>query len=472
MEQIKIPQDFLQKMQQLLGEEYQAFLEGYCKENHQGLRVNTQKTTPQWLEAQNVFSLRPIEWSSCGFYYEKEDRPGKHPYHEAGVYYIQEPSAMAVAELTDPQPGERVLDLCAAPGGKTTGLAAKMQGKGLLVANEIVPSRAKILAQNVERMGAANVMVTNEDSARLAQRFSGFFHRIVVDAPCSGEGMFRKNPIACTEWSLENVAMCAKRQMEILRNAQTMLRPGGVLVYSTCTFSPEENEQVISQFLKEFPEYQVVERPGFSMFDHGRIQWGDGNDQVAHTYRLWPHHLEGEGHFAAVLKKDENAPALEEFSSSGEYLDLEKGKEREQLKDYVQFVKDTLTEDLPGKYIRFGDVLYLVSEELPSLKGLKVVRPGLPLGSFKKNRFEPAHALALALAGDQVKRVCNLSSQDPKIFAYLRGESLEWDGEKGWYQIQVDGFPIGWGKMAGGMIKNHFPKGLRWTGTTALMNEE
>jgi NOL1/NOP2/sun family putative RNA methylase len=242
-----LPQLFLDRMKQMLEEEYPAFLNSYEDARYQALRINPSKTDTDRFTEETSFHLQPVPWEANGFYYEKEDQPGKHPYHEAGVYYIQEPSAMAPAAYLDAQPGEKVLDLCAAPGGKSTQIAAAMQGKGLLVSNEIHPARAKILSENIERMGIRNAMVTNESPQALASVFTEYFDRIMVDAPCSGEGMFRKNEQACDEWSPENVKTCAARQQEILSCAASMLRPGGRIVYSTCTFAPEENEGTIAR---------------------------------------------------------------------------------------------------------------------------------------------------------------------------------------------------------------------------------
>ena len=290
-----IPEQFTLRMRRLLGEDYDAFSASFSRPRAVGLRLNPLKGTS--LPDLSAFSLTPVPWEPCGYYYDPETRPGKSAYHEAGLYYLQEASAMAPAALLDPKPGERVLDLCAAPGGKSTQLAGKMQGRGLLVCNEISPKRAKILASNIERLGIANALVLNEHPQRLEARFEGFFDKILVDAPCSGEGMFRKEEAAVTDWSEETVFMCARRQAEILHSAALMLRPGGRLVYSTCTFSPEENEGSVSEFLKTHPDFSIeaVDAPWFSP---GRPDWiecpAPGLEQ---TFRLWPHRLLGEGHY-------------------------------------------------------------------------------------------------------------------------------------------------------------------------------
>lgn len=455
-----LPIDYLDKMKALLKEEFEDFLQSYNEKRSHGLRVNTLKASVGDFLQINPFRLEKIPWVNEGFYYDENERPGKHPYHEAGLYYIQEPSGMAAGVFVDPMPGEKVLDLCAAPGGKTTHLAMKMEGQGLLVANEIYPARARTLSQNVERLGIRNVVVTNESSDRLAARFSGFFDRILVDAPCSGEGMFRKDHDAQAEWSLENVAMCSLRQSDILRDAAAMLKPGGRLVYSTCTFSPEENEGVISIFLKDEPEFEIEHFRAYEGFAEGRADWiSDPAEYIERTIRIWPHQVRGEGHYMAVLRKKDGTQI-----SKGKAKSVKPLKDQKLLKDYYHFAKETLKKTPGGKFIVFGEQLYIIPEEMPTFDKLKVVRPGWHLGTIKKNRFEPSHALALSLKEEDVLRRVNLDSNSPEVTAYLKGETIEIEGEKGWYLVEVDGYSLGWGKLAGGLLKNHFPKGLRWTG--------
>ena len=453
-----LPQAFLDRMEQMLGEEYPAFLQSYEKERYQALRVNPLKADRDAFEAAAPFTLRPVAWEPNGFYYGKEDAPGKHPYHAAGVYYIQEPSAMAPAAYLDAQPGEKILDLCAAPGGKSTQIAAAMRGEGLLISNEIHPARAKILSENIERMGIRNAMVTNESPQSLAKVFEAYFDRIMVDAPCSGEGMFRKNADACDEWSPENVTLCAERQAEILECAASMLRPGGRMVYSTCTFAPEENEGTISQFLAKHPEFEIADVMHYPQMSSGVAAWTtDPQPGLERTIRLFPHHVDGEGHYLAVLMKAGSVSEnYEGYCAKG----LEKGIPEHDAKEYLDFAKETLRNKPEGRLIRFGEQLYLVPENMPSTKGLKVLRPGLHLGT-KKNRFEPSHALALALRPEDVLHSHDMAGNSQDVRAYLNGQTLQADGEKGWYLMTVDGYSIGWGKLAGGMIKNHYPKGLR-----------
>lgn len=453
-----LPEKFQERMQKLLGEEYPAFLHSYEKERQKALRLNTIKAEKETFLQKLPFSVHKVEWAENGYYYADTDQPGKHVYHEAGLYYIQEPSAMAPAEFLDAKPGETVLDLCAAPGGKSTQIAAAMQGEGLLISNEIHPARAKILAENVERMGIKNTIVTNESPERLAEVFVEYFDRIMVDAPCSGEGMFRKNAIACEEWSQENVQLCADRQDGILDKAVSMLKPGGRLVYSTCTFAPEENEGSISRCIKRHSKMHIVKvdkKPGMS---EGVADWTEHPAaQIENTIRLWPHKLDGEGHFVAVLEKDGLAAETIGYCKNGE----EKGISQKECKEYTAFLQDFLKVKPQGIYVKFGEQLYLMPEHSPGLKGLKVVRPGLHLGTLKKNRFEPAHALALCLKPEEVRFEMPLTKESQEVYAYLNGQTMHYDGEKGWYLITVDGYSIGWGKLAAGMMKNHYPKGLR-----------
>nr|WP_304579376.1 RsmF rRNA methyltransferase first C-terminal domain-containing protein [uncultured Acetatifactor sp.] len=687
-----LPRAFLERMQEMLGEEYAAFLESYGREHVQGLRLNPGKIGADGRSAAEMYGIRPdgrsaaevacsgaagqcaaevagselagqcavevagdaaagqcaaeiagngvagqcavevagdaaagqcvaesavnvaagqcaveaagagaacrdagfarlsrVPWAEDGYYYEAPDQPGKHPFHEAGVYYIQEPSAMAPVGLMDVRPGERILDLCAAPGGKSVQIAGKLGGSGLLVCNEIHPARAKILSENIERMGIGNACVLNETPERLAEAFPGYFDRVLVDAPCSGEGMFRKSEAAREEWSPENVRLCAERQDGILDCAAGMLRSGGRLVYSTCTFAPEEDEGSVSRFLRRHGEFRILpaekERLGLEGCDgmpdvleealeqrdcHGLAGSPEAVDRgsgLENALRLWPHRIRGEGHFAAVLEKDGAArenyrnteynyttksitegmakgtakgagtSLPEEFlrfcaenlrlpesplsrdpasvlAEAGERAGLSAGGQAPESKTQppenkaqppesktqppqpgraagekpptaakrmakgkagagTRTAVDSGAEEvLPGlgraagftgavRCMRFGDNLYLVPADMPSFRGLKVLRPGLHLGEVKKNRFEPSHALALALRPACAAHVWNLDSDGPEIAGYLGGQTFPAEGEKGWYLICADGFGTGWGKLAGGIMKNHYPRGLR-----------
>lgn len=427
-----LPEAFLQRMEAQLGSEYPAFLESLERPRAVALRFNPMKGERPVLP----FVGAPVPWEPEGFYYDPETRPGLHVYHEAGVYYLQEASAMAPVALLDPKPGERVCDLCAAPGGKTTQIAGRMLGQGFLVCNEINPKRAKILSRNIERMGVANALVTNEHPETLASRFPGFFDRVLVDAPCSGEGMFRKEEAAVTDWSQETVQMCARRQREILDSAARLVRPGGRLVYSTCTFAPEEDEETVAAFLEAHPEFtpEPVEAPWFVPGENA-------------SYRMWPHKLLGEGHFAAVLRKTQG--------ESGEVPACPGEKCPKAWESFAKELDITLPE---GKAVSFGQSLYWAPMELPELNRLKVLRPGLELGIERKGRFEPAHALALWLKTCAVTE--SFPPESPEMKAYLHGDVVP-SGKKGWCLVQAGGYAIGWGKGDGSVLKNHYPKGLR-----------
>ena len=430
-----LPEAFLDRMKHQLGEEYDAFLQSLERPRAVALRFNPLKGDAPQME----FTGENVPWEPNGFYYDPDARPGLHPYHEAGVYYLQEASAMAPVALLDPQPGERVCDLCAAPGGKTTQIAGRMMGEGFLLCNEINPKRAKILSRNIERMAVANALVTNEHPAVLAERFPGAFDRVLIDAPCSGEGMFRKEEAAVTDWSQETVEMCARRQAEILHSGARMVRPGGRLVYSTCTFAPEEDEQAVEQFLQTHPEFtpEIIQTPWFAAVENG-------------GHRMWPHKLLGEGHFAAVLRRT-GEEECDYTSLAGTKLP----------KEWMDFAKELGIELPAGRAIQFGQSLYWVPEGMPELHRLKVERPGLELGIVKKGRFEPAHALALWLKN------CN-NTQDyapgsAEMAAYLHGDVVP-SQRKGWCLVTSGGYSIGWGKGDGRVLKNHYPKGLRRLG--------
>ena len=427
-----LPQEFLHRIEKQLGEEFPAFLESLERPRAVALRFNPLKgEIPEM-----PFVKEPVPWEPMGYYYDPQARPGLHPFHEAGVYYLQEASAMSAVALLDPQPGEMVCDLCAAPGGKTTQIAGRMLGEGFLLCNEINPKRAKILGRNIERMGVANALVTNEHPQNLANKYAGYFDRVLIDAPCSGEGMFRKEEAAVTDWSQETVEMCARRQAEILHSGAQLLKPGGRLVYSTCTFAPEENEQAIEQFLMNHPEFvrEPVDAPWFTPAGEG-------------AFRLWPHKLLGEGHFAAVLRKTDGEEG-DVLQITGEKLP----------KEWESFSKELKIKLPKGKAVFFGNSLYWAPEGMPDIRRIKVIRPGLELGEVKKNRFEPAHALALWLK--KCENCQDLPAESKEIKAYMEGQVIPGNC-RGWCLIMTDGYSIGWGKGDGTSIKNHYPKGLR-----------
>lgn len=480
---IALPPEFLQRLQFWLGDEYEKFVGIYTQPAASGLRVNTFKIGADFLASFDQLHLEPIPWCPAGYTFKVSEKmnelnfsPGRHPFHAAGLYYLQDPSAMAVAEALAPQPGERILDLAAAPGGKTTHLAALMQGKGLLMANEIHPQRVWSLCENLERWGVRNAVVTQESPARLSQRFSGFFDRVLLDAPCSGEGMFRKSEAARLDWSVDLVIRNAQRQLEILQHASRMVRPGGILGYSTCTFAPEENEGVIAKFLsqteagKSFALENI--HPQIREGSEGQPQWLVGVDveelNLERAVRLWPHKHAPEGHFIAILRKDsqKNDDKQPKFTDYRYHQD--------NMKLFDEFCDNSLNlkreqEYFLGQRLRIeGGYIYAEPDSLPDLRGIKVVHPGWWLGELKKNRFEPSHALALGLSANNFRRTINLNIDHPHLLAYLHGESLPINYEAGWTVVNVqmqnnpETFPLGWGKSTQGNLKNAYPKGLRW----------
>ncbi len=446
-----LPKKFLERMEKMLGNDYRAFLESYDKEEYKALRFNPLKGDKECLLKEYLFDLEPVSWEENGYYYSSDDKPGKNPYHEAGVYYIQEPSAMAPVHFLDPKPGEKVLDLCAAPGGKSTQIGGKMAGEGLLITNEIHPQRAKILSENIERMGIYNALVLNETPERLSERFEDFFDKILVDAPCSGEGMFRKNDEAGNEWSPENVEMCAKRQDEILDYAACMLKEGGTIVFSTCTFSMEENEGSIQRFLVRNPDFFVK-----------NVSVYEGMEQSEWGVRLWPHKVKGEGHFLSVLvkkgelKKDiqvcyktQNAQGIKQYPEFWDFC-MQTGLDKCVKMDFAK-----------GNYVVFGEQLYLLPKDTPDMSKLKVLRPGLHVATIKKGRVEPAHALSHVLNCADMKNTISLEKDSMEVRQYLNGQTLNMEGNKGWNLICVDSYGLGFGKLSGNIVKNHYPKGLR-----------
>ena len=481
---IILPEDYKNRIRKQLEEEAEDFLESYNKSSIKSLRVNSRKNSNFQLpfvknenndEYLDTISTKAfVKWEKNGIYFaDAEDEteneesvklvePGKSALHAAGAYYIQEASAMLPVTMLDINDEDhmKILDLCASPGGKSTQIADYMNGKGLLVSNEIVPSRAKILSENIERMGVTNALVISEDPIKLAPRFEHFFDRILVDAPCSGEGMFRKHPEGCTVWSLENVSMCAKRQAYILDCAAQMLEFSGRIVYSTCTFSEEEDENVINDFLDRHPEYQRV-----------------GDDS-----RIFPHKDRGEGHFAAILEY-KNKPEFRGFDKKIK-KDKTRGQgkpDKRQIDLLLEFVKKymnsckvlniesasivkNLDKDIENRLLMFGDKIYLCPEYMPDIKGITVLRPGLWLGTIAKDRFEPSHALALALSLDEMRHAVDYDRDSQEIKGYLKGMTINYEGQNGWYLICVNGLSIGWGKCSNNILKNHYPKGLRIMG--------
>jgi NOL1/NOP2/sun family putative RNA methylase len=449
-----LPTGFTERMEQLLGDEAQVLLSALSQPAVTGLRVNTLKLTAEIFARLSGWSLDPVPWSTHGFVVnETIVRPGAHPYHPAGLYYLQEPSAMSVAEALSPQPGELVIDLAAAPGGKTTHLAALMQNQGVLIANDVNASRAQAILENIERLGLTNTVVISSEVAALAARWQGIFDKVLLDAPCSGEGMFRKSEDAKAMWSVANITQCALRQQHLITEAAQLVKPGGHLIYSTCTFAPEENEQVIGGFLADHPDFQLEPltlsgvQPGFTLPDQPF--------DTSQTARIWPHLATGEGHFIARLKRATGKRA----NITAETFPPLTAAVRKQWRELAT----QLRYEAEGELTQFGKQLFAVPEGVPNLKGLRVLRSGLWLATAHKNRVEPSHSLALATVPSQISQMnhLTLTLDDPRLEHYLQGGVLEEPGEAGFILITVQGYPLGWGKRAHGVINNLYPKGLR-----------
>lgn len=456
---MQFPQDFEQRMKQLLGEEYTTFLDGYKLPLRRGLRVNTTKISVADFSAVFAHALTSSPFAEDCFYVDEDFKAGKDPLHHAGAYYMQEPSAASAVAVLDPQPGEWVLDLCAAPGGKSTQIASALNGDGLLWSNEYVPARARILQQNIERWGVRNSVISNQDTGILCDGLNGMFDAVLVDAPCSGEGMFRKEPQALTEWSMENIRLCASRQQEILNNAAKAVRPGGRLVYSTCTFAPEENEGVIAHFLVEHPDF-VLEPiqvswgcQGFSS-DVIRSFCPDVHTEADLTgcRRIFPQHG-GEGHFIALLRH-----TGESLPHHPIYTPHQKDVWRQTAEELYG---DCFRDAYNGHLVTFGDQVRLLPLHMPSTHGLGVLAAGTAMAMVCKNRLEPHHSIFIAARAQDCRQTIDLAPDDPLLTAYLHGEEIPCSTGKGWTAVCVAGMPVGFGKASNGKLKNRYPKGLR-----------
>lgn len=483
---MNIPIEFLDRMRELLGKnEYEEFLDSFNKPRLYGLRINTLKISAEEFLKISPFKLEPIPWTKDGFYYEEGESPGKHPYYHAGLYYIQEPSAMLPGVVLDAKPGENILDLCAAPGGKAVQIAAGMKGQGLLVVNDINCDRVKGLVKNIELYGVKNALVTNETPAKLSENFRDYFDKILIDAPCSGEGMLRKDEEAAKGMKNFTTEKCTVMQWEILRNVDSMLKEGGSLVYSTCTFSPDEDEKMISHFLNEYSHYELVEIPKSAGIENGRPEWSDGNKELLKTARLWPHKLNGEGHFVALLRKKINCntpnnafkkkdnkelqnkeSGYSSFSDMG-FLLRAKVDKREfnvtlpELEAFRSFETENLNIKTQGYFYIKGSNIYNLPVPYPDLTGIKVAKFGWYLGDFIHDKFEPSHSIIISLNIEDIKNVFNLLTDGNVVNSFLKGETLMFEGEKGFVGICVNGFTLGWAKQTGSFVKNMYPKGWR-----------
>ena len=466
-----LPESFKQNMKDLLGDEkFHLFESSFSEEPVSALRINPlKKKTENSADIFTIMELEQIPYEKNGYYFKAEHTPGRRPFHDAGVYYIQDPGAMVpgailtqsefFCKMNETGKGMKIIDLCASPGGKSTQIAQAMAGKGILFTNEINKARADVLSSNIERMGIENAIVLNESTDKLAERFEGYFDAVIVDAPCSGEGMFRKDPGAIAEWTPESVNVCAERQAQILENAFRMLRPGGALVYSTCTFEKEENEDRVQALISAHPEMNLED---ISYIKDKAPGCADGLAPLEKSIRLMPGSFKGEGQYAALLSKEGDSESALPFGG------FEMSSKIKDMKALEVFLKAVLKEsamrrilDAKDRFRLFGDNLYIMPEDTPSLSGLKVLRCGLCIGNFKKDRFEPGHALALTLGKEDVNLFIDTDENTAESF--VRGMTLEGEGS-GWCLVGACGYSLGWGKASGGKVKNHYPKGLRIQG--------
>lgn len=461
-----LPSEFEEKMRRLLGEEYEDYLACYEEPRYYGLRVNTKKISIGEFVRICPFEIRPVPWIENGFYYDGEQvSPAKHPYYFAGLYYLQEPSAMTPADRLPVEPGDRVLDVCAAPGGKATELGAKLAGEGVLVANDISSSRARGLLKNIEIFGISNALVLSEEPGRLTEYFPEYFDKILIDAPCSGEGMFRKDKKMIKAWEEHGPEFFGRLQRSIIIQAAQMLRPGGYLLYSTCTFDGLENEGTISWLLKQQPNFSIEAVKGYQGFSCGMQEFCDFEvPGIEKTVRIFPHRMHGEGHFIALLKKDGKPLPRKAPSDRGKAQRLP--KELTEFLEQIDWEKTDIDFHTDSIEIQSGRV-YCMPEGLPKLSGIRFLRSGLLLGELKKNRFEPSQALAMCLRAEAYPYVISFGSEDKRVIRYLKGETLAVDdlpveAAKGWQLVCVDRFPLGWGKLAGGVLKNKYLPGWRW----------
>lgn len=452
----KWPEEFTHRMQSWLGDEAISFFEALGKRDY-GLRLNPARGTIAALKAIIPWDARPVPWCPEGVWLQQDYAMSKHPYHTTGVFYMQDPSAMAAAVLLDPKPGEWILDLAAAPGGKATHIAARMLGQGVFVANDVVRRRTSVLAKNLERMGITNALVTNETPERLARRWRGLFDAVMVDAPCSGEGMFSRDARSVRDWSLNTVAHYAQIQKSILDDVAPLVRPGGRILYGTCTFSPEEDEGVVDAFLNSHQDFQIIAMPEYPDLYPGQPQWINAAGSLQLAGRFWPHKSPGHGHFYALLQRKGTPPSnlperWKQMNVPGRVYKL-----------YEQTIADILIAKPPdtGLFLTSEDDLYITPMDPKLWSDLRVLRPGLWVASLRHKKINPDHALAMTLKPEDVQKHVQLSVDDPHLNNYLDGSLWVDDDEDGIVYVSVDGFPLGWAKRIGGKLRSRYPVHLR-----------
>lgn len=460
MSELKLSEEYLNRMRDLLGEEeFSAYLKSFDEERLYGLRVNTAKVTPEAFPELVSWDLKPVPWIPNGFYYEGTERPAKDPYYYAGLYYLQEPSAMTPAMLLPVEPGDRVLDLCGAPGGKSTELGVKLAGKGVLISNDISNSRAKALLKNLELWGISNICVTSETPDKLADVFGPWFDKILIDAPCSGEGMFRKDDDMVKSYEERGPEYYSEIQKEITDQAVRMLAPGGLLLYSTCTFSRCEDEEIICHILENHQEMELIRLPLF--------EGASGGIGLDGCIRLFPHKIKGEGHFISLLRKN-GGGAERTAAGSRERSGTEpQGKKAPALPTELTDFLALMNREFDDSRIMIkNDSVYYLPENFAPAKELRYLRTGLLLGELKNKRFEPGQALAMTLHAEEFRQSISWKKEDDRVIRYLKGETISLTPEegpvKGWCLVCVDGYPLGFAKGTGMALKNKYYPGWRW----------
>ena len=459
---MELPVKYKENMIKLLKEDYPLYEKSFDSERLFGLRVNTAKISPDRLKELYKGDLRPIPWIENGFFYDgKKLRPAKDPYYYAGLYYLQEPSAMTPANRLPVSGGERILDICAAPGGKSTELGAKLCGSGLLFSNDISNSRAQALLKNLELFGIKTAVIASEAPYKLATKLPHFFDRILIDAPCSGEGMFRKDAAVMRAWNEDSNAKFSALQKQILDSAVEMLRPGGMIMYSTCTFSPMENEESISYVLDKYPYMKLSDIKPYEGFAEGFTEYGNKSEDLKKCVRIFPHKMDGEGHFVALLKSE----LKEEPLSFVPYVRECRQSDVEKQTCLTEFLSHTSSKFDPERIEirKNGTVLYL-PESMPDLKGIRLMRCGLLIGEIKKDRFEPSQALAMSLKKEEFDNVLSLPYGDERVLKYLKCESIDFDEplKDGYVLVCVEDYPLGFAKKTGDRLKNKYLPGWRW----------
>lgn len=453
---MELPIKYIEKMKNLLDKDFEKYIESFNKKNYQGLRANILKISPEKLKTLLGYELKSIPWCNTGFYYNDDVRPAKSPYYNAGLFYIQEPSAMSTGSMLPIENGDRVLDLCAAPGGKSTQVAGKLNGTGVLITNDISATRCKALLKNIEINGVYNAIVTNETPKNLAKKFKGYFNKIIVDAPCSGEGMFRKDKEAIKSWETHKTEFCCSLQREILYYAKEMLDDGGIIAYSTCTFAPEENEEMINEFLLENRNFELIDFDKTGGFENGRNEWIKNENKISGIEkcgRLMPYKVDGEGHFLALIKKKGQSKNIS--------INKIPNVNKKDIKDIESFFKENLNINMFENLEIHKTSVFSIPDGI-DLSGLRVVRSGFYLGELKTKRFEPSQAFAMGLKKEDVKNTITFNINDNNLTRYLKGESFTVDNKNdGWHLVCLEDYPIGWCKVHKGRLKNKYLAGWR-----------